>query len=875
MIAATTATISATAQESPYNGNEAAPGSFYLYNVESGMWLQNNDRRTDHYTTRAELDKRGFDVIITQEGEGFRLNPRFGGNHSINGSNLYMDTGDAVTSWKFVPVEEFSDGIAYTIESPYGKLGMGADGFLSENASENTTWQLVTRQERMASMETATEESPVDVTWLVECPNFGWTDERYAAWNASFNGGGNSVSGHDFVHCNTVHESWNSSMIDMRQTITGIPNGAYRVSVQGYYRDGDDPTGKYANGTEQLRTRFFANQISRPLMSSFAGGADTQDDIHTLHSAGKWAPNSMNAASVAFFNGEYRNTPILVEVTDGELSIGLSKPTSDGVQADWTVFDNWTVEYLGPEIDMTGVIAALREAIDAAREVAEDGTEAMNAALAKAIDNAEGLLESHDIMAVVDATEELENLTAAMLRAAATVNQLRLTAEIAEKENLATFYPEKIEAAYAAMKEATSISQLNDVLEDLRIARKMNAADKQENSFTGQAPAAGQFYLYNVGRKQFLCGGSDWGAHAALGFPGIPVTLEGSARASFRIRTGLDNGNGDWLNHNGYCDTPDKDSWKFVEVEGMPRVYNIVQAGNLSIGLAYNPYARTDAGENVHFHANVGTGENVTDNADAQWMLVTAAERDALLDDATPDNPADASYLIKMPNFNQREYGNSAWNQESGAWAYNIGGIDGRGTRREDFIFMVEDGNQAFEITQTLTGLRKGKYIVSVQGFYRDGSKNDIDETVANGDTPRRLALLYANEAEVALSDILECADMAPGYGYESAAGEIPDGAVSAANYFQNGLYRNSIEVYVGNDGILSIGVVKERVVSGDWLAIDNFRLSYLGDDLGGIGEVTTDRQTDTRIYTLGGVEVKAPLQPGIYIRAGRKIVVR
>ena len=175
------ATAGAQNTSSPYKGSQVTNGEFFLYNVESGMWLQNNDRRTDQWTTRAELDTRGFEVSITAEGNGYRLNPKFSGNHSINGNGLYMDTGDAVTIWRITPVEGSDISNAYTIESDYGKIGMGDDGYISQNATSNNTWQLVTREERIAAMAEATPQHPIDVTWLVQDPNFAFNDERYSA----------------------------------------------------------------------------------------------------------------------------------------------------------------------------------------------------------------------------------------------------------------------------------------------------------------------------------------------------------------------------------------------------------------------------------------------------------------------------------------------------------------------------------------------------------------------------------------------------------------------------------------------------------------------------------------------------------------------
>lgn len=869
----TTGTLSAIT--SPFQGNPAGEGVYYLYNVESGLWLQNNDRRIEHYTTRAELDGRGFDITVIAEGDGYRLNPRFGGNHSINGGeNLYMDTNDAVTIWHFKPVDNPDVPNAYTIESASGKLGLGSNGYLTGQATENTTWQLVSKAERLATLSGASEDKPVDVTWLVDCPNFGMNDERYSSWNARFEGGANSRGGHDKVHCNTVHESWNSNVIDMSQTITGIPDGTYRVSVQGYYRDGDGMA-KFENGTEVLRSRYFANDVSQPLMSTFAGGADARDDNHDLGAGGKWAPNSMNNASVAFFNGEYCNSPLVVMVENGTLTIGISKPSSDGVQADWTVFDNWKVEYLGEGLQITGLRNDLKAAIAEATEYSTKGTEAMNSDLKAAIAEATLLLDSTDANAIINATEALKAKTESVKRAAAIIVIIGKTIEVANGENPEGRYAEAVDNATAALKEAVTYNQLSNSLQALRIARKSNAADKQENMYEGSEAKAGEYYLYNVGQKQFFCGGSDWGAHAALGFPGIPVKLEANGRNAFSIRTGLDNGGGDWLNYNGYCDTPDRNQWTFKAVDGKPHTYNIIQKSNSSLCLAYNPYSLTDAGEGTYYYSTVGASENIQDSEDAQWILVTKEERDNLIADASPENPVDVSYMICMPNFSQREYGNTAWDQDNGVWAHNLGTIDGRGSRRDDFVFSVSDADQAFEITQTLTDMPAGQYRLSAQAFYRGASRSDVESMQPGSDMPRH-ALLYANEQETEIPSITEAADMAPGLGWQTALGELPDGCVSAAEYFQNGLYKTFVDVTVGEDGILYFGAIKEKTVKDDWLALDNFRLTYMGNDgSSAISGVSADKTFDTRIFNLQGIEVKAPLTPGIYIRGGRKFIIR
>jgi hypothetical protein len=52
----------------------------------------------------------------------------------------------------------------------------------------------------------------------------------------------------------------------------------------------------------------------------------------------------------------------------------------------------------------------------------------------------------------------------------------------------------------------------------------------------------------------------------------------------------------------------------------------------------------------------------------------------------------------------------------------------------------------------------------------------------------------------------------------------------SAIEYFEVGAYKTTVQVKVGTDGQLNIGVKKDsRILGGDWVVFDNFRLTYLG----------------------------------------------
>ena len=67
-----------------------------------------------------------------------------------------------------------------------------------------------------------------------------------------------------------------------------------------------------------------------------------------------------------------------------------------------------------------------------------------------------------------------------------------------------------------------------------------------------------------------------------------------------------------------------------------------------------------------------------------------------------------------------------------------------------------------------------------------------------------------------------------------------------------------------------------------DWVVVDNFRLTYFGTeqpDLDAIeavrDEIAKAKNTTSRIYNLQGQKVNAAAQRGIYIKDGKKVVIK
>ena len=190
---------------------------------------------------------------------------------------------------------------------------------------------------------------------------------------------------------NGVAEYFNKGF-DMSQTLTGLPNGLYEVSCQGFYRMGGYAEAATArtNGSESLNAVLYANDATKPLMSIFECAQENKLYNNDASTSFGWIPDQMNGAAAYFESGYYQSgetgyNKVQVAVTDGKLTIGLKK--TELVGDDWTLFDNFkvvklrslTADEYAPEIEAWKVKA------EALADTKPLGT-AENAALHAAVD---------------------------------------------------------------------------------------------------------------------------------------------------------------------------------------------------------------------------------------------------------------------------------------------------------------------------------------------------------------------------------------------------------------------------------------------------------------------------------------------------------
>ena len=152
-------------------------------------------------------------------------------------------------------------------------------------------------------------------------------------------------------------EFWNGTF-DIHQTITDLPEGKYRISVQAYYRTGDNGISyeRYANGTESIPAYLYANDNSTPIASIYSEYLTTDIGSCWATRADGWSyryfPNGMVSGAYCFEQGMYNNS-IDVEVTDGTLTIGIVSNTYQN--SNWCMMDNFRLEYYGKLVPVKSI----------------------------------------------------------------------------------------------------------------------------------------------------------------------------------------------------------------------------------------------------------------------------------------------------------------------------------------------------------------------------------------------------------------------------------------------------------------------------------------------------------------------------------------
>lgn len=870
----------------PWTGNDPVDGTdYWLYNVSTGKWLQDNNSQDGFWTTHANVGPYGLNFGFVADGGYWVINAYYTNSGRLRGSDLYMDTNDdPKTLWELTPVKGLSYK-AYNIDvKDGGSLGMTSAGNATTNigdlgSDDGLVWQLVTKGDRLKYMtDNASLTKPVDATWLIGNFDLSNNNRRNSLWTEDANG---NYDASDASQKNATRGRWNSTHFNLKQVLTNIPNGTYKFYVQGCYRDGDrNKVGaKFNTESEVLRAKAFANDDSVTIMSILKE-AKTKSETGTFETlvdnTGYYVPDNIGNWSRTFaqYPDAYWNEPVTVQVVDNTMTIGIDKPGPTSSNGDWLIYNAFKLEYLGDNITIDVYQQKLAGLVATAEAFKGELTSAVQQQFSEALANAKAKETSNSKEDIVAAMKQLRE--ALQLAQSITVNatNLKHLVTLCKQEGV------KTEASEKVLAEATADDAIAKQLKAQRIMRRFAHIGAQENLFTGNAPEAGKsYYLYNVGSKAFFQGGVDFSTHMAVDQPGILVTLVAGEKAGeFVLDSNHPNADTEhYCGYNGYIDVGSQDAWKFVDKGN--GIYNIVRADADTLMMGFNPN-REDAYNQVDTDMKNGSNPN------NQWVLVTKADRDALLNQATASKPVDASYLIQVPDFSLREDYVTAWNPAPIQSAEtSIGRVGPKHIR--DYVFEAWNIADPVSLAQIVSGLKPGYYEVSLNGYYRDGDFTHQVDTLKKTDGQflahyATLTLEGADKASTELFNVFDRPNTAPGEGTQSQFGEVPNWPQEAINFFEVDAYRKAAVVKVGADGKMNIYVdkmVEGEHQYGDWMVLDRFRMKYFGTErpttaIKGVEDKATAAPAG-RIYNLQGVEVQQATQPGIYIQNGRKFIVR
>jgi hypothetical protein len=324
-------------------------GAYYFQNVGSGKFLTAGN----YWGTKASLSDNGLDIILTLlPNNKYTLDTQVFQDDSRHylGSDGYTDA--PVAEWI---IEQQTEGIYCISLDKTNYIGYDGNSTvvsmeLTDPSDFNAQWQMVTKDQRIESLKDATNDNPLNATFLIAGAEVLRGDKRTDIWtDGPGKGGYNVLEGANFCL-----EKWNTTTFDVAQTLENIPNGYYKLDVQGFYRMGgtdannaDIAAENHKNGTEALNATLYANESETPLHSIMEGAQEETFIYGYSYSTYKgYVPQNMEAAASAFDKGLYAHT-LWVNVTDGTLRLGIRKDAES--KNDWTIFDNFRLTYYGEE----------------------------------------------------------------------------------------------------------------------------------------------------------------------------------------------------------------------------------------------------------------------------------------------------------------------------------------------------------------------------------------------------------------------------------------------------------------------------------------------------------------------------------------------
>ena len=209
----------------------------------------------------------------------------------------------------------------------------------------------------------ASDNNPIEVTAAIKSASFVDADENSSStgWNNPGNLGND-----DTQKAAGAMEFWQIAF-DMSQTIKGLPEGTYELTVDAWVRNGgndvnytawkEDPESSMAllyavNGDSTVFTAPIKNMMAAGDAMQEPTGFDGEENF-TIDETTFYVPGSLVSGKglIDWYPGTYTNKAIVKVGDDEKLTIGIKKAQEKGNS--WVVCDDFKLFYLGKNSSQT------------------------------------------------------------------------------------------------------------------------------------------------------------------------------------------------------------------------------------------------------------------------------------------------------------------------------------------------------------------------------------------------------------------------------------------------------------------------------------------------------------------------------------------
>ena len=297
----------------------------------------------------------------------------------------YASTIKIAEDW---PSEEVTDQISVFVNA--------VSGATAEEVKEKQAELFAAMKASIPSLE-ASEADPKNITALIG--NASFDNDQKDAWSVTYEGGTTDVKQGEV-------EFYNNASFKISQLITDMPKGTYKLTVSGFYRDGNDYAAVVSNYTtpaeedsEETVYDTHANvtlvattanfNVGTPLVSiasaSVSFGAEDNDTYtdyygNENHVSNFYTTLDKDADPVVYYpywmwdaydmitnRGNYGGNEVVFVISEEKADLTIGATKQNHIEGDWTILDNFQLFYLGQEIPT---------AIETVKEAA--GTKAAN-----------------------------------------------------------------------------------------------------------------------------------------------------------------------------------------------------------------------------------------------------------------------------------------------------------------------------------------------------------------------------------------------------------------------------------------------------------------------------------------------------------------